>query len=136
MSGPSLKPDAEQRRLLDEARAALNRAYAPYSKFRVGAAVLTEAGYIYAGCNVENASYGLTICAERTAICRAVAAEGPEMKIRAIAVLNGNNAPCSPCGACRQFLFEFGPDAVVLFQGKDGVEAATASQLLPAGFSL
>jgi cytidine deaminase len=136
VSGPSLKPDAERERLLREARAALSRAYAPYSKFHVGAAVLTEAGNIYSGCNVENASYGLTICAERTAICRAVAAEGPEMKIRAIAVLNGNDAPCSPCGACRQFLFEFGAKAVVWFQGRDGVVESSASELLPAGFTL
>ena len=136
VSGPSQKPDAERGRLLDEARAALGRAYAPYSKFHVGAAVLTEAGNVYTGCNVENASYGLTICAERTAICRAVAAEGPGMKIRAIAVLNGNNAPCSPCGACRQFIFEFGAQARVLFQGRNGVEEASAAELLPAGFSL
>lgn len=136
MSGPILKPDAERERLLREARAALDQAYAPYSKFHVGAAVLTEANNVYTGCNVENASYGLTICAERTAICRAVAAEGPQMKIRAIAVLNGNNAPCSPCGACRQFIFEFGANAVVLFQGREGVVESNVSELLPAGFSL
>lgn len=136
MSGTSRTPDPEHSRLLAEARAALRSAYAPYSKFQVGAAVLTESGNVYAGCNVENASYGLTICAERTAICRAVAAEGPEMRIRAVAVLNGADAPCSPCGACRQFIFEFGPNATVLFQGGKGVEQATASALLPAGFSL
>ena len=136
MSGPILKPDAERERLLREARAALDQAYAPYSKFHVGAAVLTEANNVYTGCNVENASYGLTICAERTAICRAVTAEGPQMKIRAIAVLNGNNAPCSPCGACRQFIFEFGANAVVLFQGREGVVESNVSELLPAGFSL
>ena len=142
MSGPSLRPapaalsDAERRQLLEAARKALSNAYAPYSNFQVGAAVLTEAGNLYSGCNVENASYGLTICAERTAICSAAAAEGPTMKIRAIAVLNGNDAPCSPCGACRQFIFEFGLGARVLFQGAKGVEESTASELLPAGFGL
>lgn len=141
MSGTSLKPSPaltpkEREQLLDGARHALQRAYAPYSKFHVGAAVLTESGNVYTGCNVENASYGLTICAERTAISAAVAAEGAGMKIRAIAVLNGNNAPCSPCGACRQFIFEFGAQAPVLFQGRDGVEESTASALLPAGFQL
>lgn len=125
-----------KRRLLQAARAVLARAYAPYSKFHVGAAVLTGKGNIYAGCNVENASYGLTICAERSAIAAAVAAEGAETKIRAIAVLNGNDAPCSPCGACRQVIYEFGPQAVVIFQGRSGLEESTAAQLLPAGFSL
>ena len=141
MSGPKTQltsqlAQAERQRLLDVARAALNRAYAPYSKFRVGCALLTEAGNTYAGCNVENASYGLTICAERAAVCAAVAAEGERMKIVALAVLNGNDAPCSPCGACRQVIFEFGPNALVLYQGKSGVEQALASELLPAGFKL
>ena len=140
MSGPKAKPtaiaQAERQRLLDAARAALNRAYAPYSKFRVGCALLTDSGKTYAGCNVENASYGLTICAERAAVCTAVAAEGERMKIVALAVLNSNNVPCAPCGACRQVIFEFGPHAVVLYQGKDGVEEAFASELLPSGFKL
>lgn len=112
------------------------RAYAPYSKFRVGAAILTAAGNIYTGCNVENASYGLTNCAERTAIFSAVAAEGKAMRIRAVVALNAEKAVCSPCGACRQVIFEFGPNAVVIFQGTKGLEECTASALLPAGFSL
>jgi cytidine deaminase len=127
---------AEKERLLAAARAMLARAYAPYSKFHVGAAVLTASGATYTGCNVENASYGLTICAERAAICAAVAAEGEAVRIRAVAVLNGNNVPCSPCGACRQVIFEFGPDAEVIFQGRDGLEHSTARALLPAGFTL
>jgi cytidine deaminase len=127
---------AEKERLLVAARAMLARAYAPYSKFHVGCAVLTESGATYTGCNVENASYGLTICAERAAICAAIAAEGASTRIRALAVLNGNDAPCSPCGACRQVIFEFGQDAEVIFQGRDGLEHSTARALLPAGFTL
>ena len=126
----------EKERLFVAAREVLTRAYAPYSKFHVGCAVLTESGATYTGCNVENASYGLTICAERAAICAAVAAEGDAVRIRALAVLNGNHAPCSPCGACRQVMFEFGPDAEVIFQGRDGLEHSTARALLPAGFTL
>ena len=125
---------AEREGLLAAAREMLDRAYAPYSKFHVGCAVLTDAGKIYSGCNVENASYGLTICAERSAMCAAVAAEGPAVKLRAVAVLNSANMPCSPCGACRQVIFEFGPKALVIFQGEDKLAEATAEQLLPAGF--
>ncbi len=132
---PPLSAD-DRELLLAAARAMLGRAYAPYSKFHVGAAVLTAAGNVYTGCNVENASYGLTNCAERTAIFSAVAAEGDAMRLRAVAVLNANQVACAPCGACRQVIFEFGPDAVVLYQGRDGVEESTASALLPAGFSL
>jgi cytidine deaminase len=126
----------ERERLLQAASAALQRAYAPYSKFQVGAAVLAESGQVYTGCNVENASYGLTICAERAAVCAAIAAEGPRMKIRALAVRSVPVVACSPCGACRQVIFEFGPDALVFFQGSDGVAQATARELLPAGFVL
>jgi len=125
---------AEEERLLEAARAAIRRAYAPYSKFRVGSALLTHAGAIYSGCNVENASYGLTNCAERSAIFAAVAAEGEQMKIRAIAVLTESGVPCSPCGACRQVIFEFGDKAIVLFQGKKGLQKLSAAELLPAGF--
>ena len=106
----------ESRKLLRAAKAAMRRAYAPYSKFRVGAAVLTERGGIFAGCNVENASYGLTNCAERTAIFSAVASEGKSMRVRAVAVTNAAGVACSPCGACRQVIFEFGPQAIVIFQ--------------------
>jgi cytidine deaminase len=124
----------EKGKLIEAARIMLDRAYAPYSNFHVGAALLTEAGQTFSGCNVENASYGITICAERSAISAAVAAEGPGMKIRAVAVLNGNNVPCSPCGACRQAIFEFGPSAAVIYQGQGALAEATAEQLLPAGF--
>lgn len=127
---------ADKQRLVHAARTMLRRAYAPYSRFHVGAAVLTAAGHIYTGCNVENASYGLTNCAERTAIFSAVAAEGPHMKLRAVAVLNGDRVACAPCGACRQVIHEFGPDALIIYQGKRSLEETHASHLLPAGFSL
>src|ERR1700758_1488783 len=111
--------DAEKQRtkLLRVARTATKRAYAPYSNFRVGAAVLTKNGKIFSGCNVENASYGMTNCAERTAIFAAVAELGPKLEIRAVAVVNDHDVPCAPCGACRQGIYEFGPDAMVFFQG-------------------
>ncbi len=126
----------ERTAVLNAAHAALRRAYAPYSRFRVGAALLTETGSLYAGCNVENASYGLTNCAERTAIYSAVAAEGPAMRIRVIAVWSNPERPCAPCGSCRQVIFEFGPQALVMFQGPQGVQEALGSELLPAGFVL
>ena len=134
-ANPSLT-DTERAGLLTAAHEMLGRAYAPYSKFRVGAAILTTAGNIFTGCNVENASYGLTNCAERTAIFSAVAAEGESMRVRAVAVVNAQKVPCSPCGGCRQVMFEFGPDAIVLFQGTHGLEESTTRALLPAGFTL
>jgi cytidine deaminase len=124
------------RRLVDAAREAVCRAYAPYSRLRVGAAVLTRTGQIYPGVNVENASYGLTVCAERAAIFAAVAQEGPEMRLKALAVVSDQPGPCSPCGACRQVIFEFGPDALVIFQGQNGLEEVAIARLLPASFSL
>ena len=100
----------ETQRLIDIALAARDKAYAPYSKFRVGAALLSVDGTIFTGCNVENASYGLCICAERTAICKAVSAG--HQKFTAIAVAAAPLA--SPCGACRQFLVEFGTEIQVI----------------------
>jgi cytidine deaminase len=130
----SLSSD-QQTKLLLAAREAVKNAYAPYSEFRVGASVLTENDNIFSGCNIENASYGLTICAERAAICSAVAHEGGKnMKIRAICVVNDKDSSCSPCGACRQVIFEFGPNAIVIFRGQDGLVSAYANELLPDGF--
>jgi cytidine deaminase len=124
-------------RLLSAARRAMKNAHAPYSKFKVGAALITTKGRIFLGCNVENASYGMTNCAERTAIFTAVAQLGPKMEIRAIAVTNNQNAPCSPCGACRQVIYEFGPNAVVFFRGKSGDDTELPiTDLLPEGFRL
>jgi len=127
---------AEDNRLLKEARKAMKNAHAPYSNFHVGAAFLTTEGEIFAGCNVENASYGLSNCAERTAIFAAVAELGPKVEIRAIAVVNDHGVPCSPCGACRQVIYEFGPEATILFQGKKAWKKSHIAELLPEGFRL
>lgn len=125
---------ATRRKLKAAARNASAHAYAPYSRFHVGAAVLTERGAIYAGCNVENASYGLTICAERSAIFHAVA-QGAR-KIRAIAVYTATDAPTTPCGACRQVIAEFGRDVPILCCTDDDASDAvyTLNDLLPKAF--
>jgi cytidine deaminase len=128
--------DKERAMLLGLATQALTRAYAPYSKFHVGAAVLTRDGHVFSGCNVENASYGLTNCAERSAIFTAVQQTEGKLALRAVAVVNGNQAPCSPCGACRQVIAEFGDDVVVIFTGKNGFQEATIADLLPETFRL
>ena len=125
-----------QAQLLRSAKKAMKNAHAPYSKFRVGAAILLSNGKIFGGCNVENASYGMTNCAERTAIFSAVAQLGPKIEIRAVSVANDHGVPCSPCGACRQVIYEFGPDATIFFQGKDGPRQAHITELLPEGFRL
>ena len=127
-------PPATRERLLRAARKAMKNAYAPYSNFCVGAAILTSKGDIFAGCNVENASYGMTNCAERTAVFTAVAELGPKIEIQAVAVTNDHGIACSPCGACRQVIYEFGPDATVFFQGADGPRQAHIKELLPEGF--
>jgi cytidine deaminase len=134
MISPALS-ETERALLLAKAREGLSRAYVPYSGLRVGAAALTQAGRIYTGVNVENASYGLTVCAERVAIFTAVAQEGPQMRLRALVVISDQPGPCPPCGACRQVIFEFGPDALVLFQGREGLEEAPIARLLPEAFS-
>lgn len=112
--------------------------YSPYSKFKVGAAVLLSDGSIHVGCNVENASYRLTCCAEQSAISAAVSHKGPEIKIRAVSVTNLNGAASMPCGACRQTLLEFGDtETWIFFPGLDGVAAsAPLSALIPFGFKL
>lgn len=121
-------------RLLAAATAVRERAYAPASHFRVGAAVLADDGRIFAGCNVENASFGLTICAERAAVCAAVAAGARQL--RAVAIATDLDEPASPCGACRQVLAEFGRDQIVLLGGRGGVvRAASLADLLPQPFT-
>jgi cytidine deaminase len=126
----------ERDKLIHAAQQAFQRAYAPYSNFYVGAAVLTDQGQIFTGCNVENASYGLTICAERAAIFTAVQQTEGKLALRAVAVANRAQVPCSPCGACRQVIAEFGEDVIVIFQGKNGFEQSTLAELLPDTFRL
>lgn len=123
---------------LTQARAVAEKAYAPYSKFQVGCVLETVAGGIYTGCNVENASYGLTLCAERSAICQAVAAEGPGMKVARLAVVClGHEFP--PCGACRQVIAEFslpgGLTPITLLRDGQPV-IKTIAELLPEAFAL
>jgi cytidine deaminase len=121
------------KRLGDAARTASQHAYCPYSKFRVGAAVLTEGGEVYSGCNVENASYGLTICAERNAVFQATARG--RRTIVAVAVYTPTTSPTAPCGACRQVINEFGPDAeVISICDGPGTIRARLSELLPQAF--
>ena len=119
--------------LIDAARRAQQQAYAPYSRFRVGAAVEGEDGSIFAGCNVENASYGLVMCAERVAIGAAVSAG--IQRFRRVAVVSDSEPPAAPCGACRQVIFEFAPDAEVLAVGPRSSHRWTMRELLPAAFS-
>jgi len=123
--------------LMKHARRAAEHAYAPYSKFRVGAALKLTNGEIVTGTNVENVSFGLTICAERSALVRAVSQFGPKIRIAAVAVANLNGMPSAPCGACRQMLAEFAePKAPVMFPAADGVRTMTLKELLPEGFRL
>jgi cytidine deaminase len=127
--------EAVRQELITAAREAAAHAYCPYSKFRVGAAVLTEKGEIFAGCNVENASYGLTICAERAAIFRAVVQTEAPLVITAVVVYTPTQVPTAPCGACRQVINEFGPAAEIFFVCDGPTTVATSlGQLLPEAF--
>lgn len=123
-------------RLSDEARRVRDRAYAPYSKYRVGAAIATRAGSIFVGANVENASYGACLCAERSAIAQMIAAG--ETEPVACAVATGGTSPGSPCGICRQVLAEFARDMPIVLVGvtKDRTvtRATTLAKLLPEAF--
>ena len=123
----------EQSELVDAALAVRQKAYAPYSHFQVGAALLAEDGTVFAGCNVENISYGATICAERNAVFQAVAAG--HRKFKAVAVIADLPTPITPCGMCRQVLGEFGADTVVICSNlKRDVMVSTVGALLPAAF--
>jgi cytidine deaminase len=119
--------------LISAARAARDHAYVPYSHFPVGAALLTENGTLFTGCNVENASYGLACCAERTAIFKAVS-EG-HRRFTVMAVIGDTAGPCSPCGACRQVMSELGPNAKVILTNLLGeTRLTTVQELLPGAF--
>jgi cytidine deaminase len=127
--------EAQIQQLLDAARGARERAYAPYSGFPVGAAVLTEAGEIFAGGNVENASLGATICAERVALCAAVAAG--HRRFTALAVVADAPDPVPPCGLCRQVVAEFSPDCVIIMANLAGRRRVlNLRELLPLAFRL
>jgi len=129
--------EAQIAQLTSAATAVAGKAYAAYSGFRVGAAVLLEDGSIYTGCNVENASYRLTTCAEQAAVAKAVSERGPGMRVRAVVIVNLNGEACEPCGACRQTLLEFGSTTMqVLFPEKAGQRQTTLGALLPHGFVL
>ncbi len=118
-------------KLLDMARAAREFAYTPYSGYKVGAALLAQDGKVFTGCNIENAAYGNTMCAERTALYKAVS-EGTR-SFTAIAIASSGSAPF-PCGACRQSLYEFAPELRVLVTWDGNVLETTLSALLPEGF--
>jgi homotetrameric cytidine deaminase len=123
--------------LTQRAIEAAHNSYSPYSHFRVGAALKLSNGEIVAGTNVENVSYGLTICAERSALVTAVSRFGPEVRVEAVAVVNLNDAASPPCGACRQMLAEFVlPDALVCFPSSDGARTMTFSELMPLAFEM
>lgn len=107
--------------------------YSPYSKFKVGAAVLTKQGNVYGGCNIENSSYPVTNCAERTAIFKAVS-EG-EKEIEAIALIADTEGPCSPCGACRQVMGEFKIPRIIMVNLKGDKKVVTLEEILPFAFS-
>lgn len=124
-------------KLIAASKSAMEHAHAPYSGFKVGAAVLGGSGKVYTGCNVENASYGLSICAERTAILKAVS-EG-EKRICAIAISNSSGKLAFPCGACRQVMAEFAPETVsmtIYLVSDQGVEEYPLADLLPHAFGL
>ena len=133
-----MNPISGETQLLQQAATqAAENAYAPYSRFRVGAALLLTDGSIVTGGNVENVSFGLTICAERSALVRAVAEKGPNILVQAIAVTNLNHAASPPCGACRQVLSEFvTADATISFPSESGTEIFPFATLMPFAFKL
>ena len=122
-----------EEKLLELARIAAKNAFAPFSNFHVGAALLAEDGRIFTGCNVENSTYGATICAERTALVKAVS-EGAR-EFAAIAVVS-QDGEAWPCGICRQMLYEFSPEMLVITGTEEAMEIVTLNELLPHGFRL
>lgn len=124
--------EQELQKLIQAAIEMRKQSYSPYSNFAVGAAVLSNDGYIYGGCNIENASYGLTNCAERTAIFNAVS-DG-KRNISAIAVVADTDRPCSPCGACRQVIGEFKIPCIIMANLKGEYKTVTLEELLPFSF--
>ena len=125
--------ELEIQKLMDCAIKARENAYSPYSHFAVGAALLCEDGTLYEGCNIENASYGLTNCAERTAIFKAVS-EG-HIKFKALAVVADTEGPCAPCGACRQVMAEFKIPLIIMGNLMGNIKIVTIEEVLPFSFS-
>lgn len=125
--------ESEIQKLMDCAIKARENAYSPYSHFAVGAALLCEDGTLFEGCNIENASYGLTNCAERTAIFKAVS-EG-HIKFKALAVVADTEGPCAPCGACRQVMAEFKIPLIIMGNLMGNIKIVTIEELLPFSFS-
>lgn len=123
---------SEIERLVGEAKAARKKAFAPYSGFTVGAALITNGGKIYYGCNIENPSLMLSFCAERAALINALV-EG-EKKIKALAIVSGDKDYCFPCGACRQMLAEFAPEIDIYIASEKGIKKFSISELLPHQF--
>ena len=129
--------DIDYEKLMNEAKEAVKNSYSPFSRFAVGAAALASSGKIYRGCNVENSSFGLTICAERNAIFKAVS-EG-ERELLAIAIYSPNTDSCYPCGACRQVMYEFQTDDYeidVITENSEMLEVKKLSYFLPNGFRI
>lgn len=123
----------DKKQLVKVALEAKEKAYSPYSQFKVGAALLTKSGKIFTGCNVEVASYGGTICAERTALVKAIS-EG-EKEFQALCCVADTEDYCTPCGICRQFIYEFGPEVEVIMANKRGeYRTASIAELLPHAF--
>ena len=129
---PDILLDMDYKKLIDLASNASEKAYAPYSKFRVGCVIIAESGKQYAGCNVENVSFGLTICAERTAVFKGISEEGTSFRIKEVIIYTPTQVPISPCGACRQVLREFGDefDVLSVCDGEEKIRL-TIDQLLP-----
>ena len=128
--------EIDYKQLMDKAKEASKMSYSPFSRFAVGAALIAKSGKIYSGCNIENSSFGMTHCAERTAIFKAVS-EG-EREILAIAIYSPNSDNCYPCGACRQVMFEFqGDDEIIVITEDCGkLDARKLSEFLPFGFRI
>lgn len=122
----------KEKLLIEEAKKAKEKAYAPYSNFKVGAALLTKSGKIYTGCNIENASYGATVCAERVAIFKAVS-EG-DKEFEAIAVYTDTEKLAFPCALCRQVMYEFSPDIKIISANRNTHEIKTLKELFPYPF--
>ena len=125
--------EQEIQKLIERAIVAREKTYSPYSHFGVGAALVCEDGSIYEGCNIENASYGLTNCAERTAIFKAVS-EG-HTKFKTLAVVADTEGPCAPCGACRQVMGEFNIPIIIMGNLKGDIEVVSTEAFLPFSFS-